>query len=87
MHARSCVAGQWYAAAATKPLPVLNPATTERIGEVDLIDRARLDATPASPLGGVKESGYGADGGTEGMDAYLVTKSVTTRAAGPDLLP
>ncbi len=30
------------------------------------------------PFGGVKESGYGSEGGTEGLDAYLVTKSVTT---------
>ena len=44
-------------------------------------------STPASPFGGVKESGYGSEGGTEGMDAYLVTKSVTTRATGADLLP
>lgn len=44
-------------------------------------------STPASPFGGVKESGYGAEGGTEGMDAYLVTKSVTQRSLGPDLAP
>jgi succinate-semialdehyde dehydrogenase/glutarate-semialdehyde dehydrogenase len=30
------------------------------------------------PFGGVKESGYGSEGGTEGIDGYLVTKSVTT---------
>ncbi len=42
-------------------------------------------STPASPFGGVKESGYGAEGGTEGMDAYLATKSVTQRTAGADL--
>ena len=29
------------------------------------------------PFGGVKESGYGSEGGTEGLDGYLVTKSVT----------
>jgi succinate-semialdehyde dehydrogenase/glutarate-semialdehyde dehydrogenase len=29
------------------------------------------------PFGGVKESGYGSEGGTEGLDSYLVTKSVT----------
>ena len=30
------------------------------------------------PFGGVKESGFGSEGGTEGLDGYLVTKSVTT---------
>jgi succinate-semialdehyde dehydrogenase / glutarate-semialdehyde dehydrogenase len=30
------------------------------------------------PFGGVKESGYGSEGGSEGLDGYLVTKSVTT---------
>ena len=44
-------------------------------------------STPASPFGGVKESGYGSEGGTEGMDAYLVTKTVTQRASAADLLP
>lgn len=29
------------------------------------------------PFGGVKESGYGSEGGSETLDAYLVTKSVT----------
>ena len=34
-------------------------------------------AAPAEmPFGGVKESGYGSEGGTEAMDAYLVTKAV-----------
>lgn len=43
-------------------------------------------STPASPFGGVKESGYGSEGGIEGLDAYLVTKSVTQRNTGDDLL-
>lgn len=30
------------------------------------------------PFGGVKESGYGSEGGSEGIAGYLVTKSVTT---------
>jgi succinate-semialdehyde dehydrogenase / glutarate-semialdehyde dehydrogenase len=30
------------------------------------------------PFGGVKSSGFGSEGGTEGLDGYLVTKSVTT---------
>ena len=44
-------------------------------------------STPSSPFGGVKESGYGSEGGLEGLDAYLVTKSVTMRLAGEDLQP
>lgn len=32
---------------------------------------------PSSPFGGVKESGLGSEGGTEGIEAYLVTRSVT----------
>jgi len=33
-----------------------------------------------APFGGVKESGYGSEGGTEGLDAYLCTKFVAHRA-------
>ncbi|MGZ3574747.1 MAG: NAD-dependent succinate-semialdehyde dehydrogenase [Vulcanimicrobiaceae bacterium] len=29
------------------------------------------------PFGGVKDSGYGSEGGAEGLDSYVVTKSVT----------
>lgn len=36
-------------------------------------------ATAETPFGGVKESGYGREGGTEGLDAYLITKFVTQR--------
>lgn len=32
---------------------------------------------PETPFGGVKESGYGSEGGSEGLDAYLVTKFVS----------
>ena len=32
---------------------------------------------PETPFGGVKQSGYGSEGGSEGMDAYLVTKTVS----------
>lgn len=42
-------------------------------------------STPYSPFGGVKESGDGLEGGSEGLDAYLVTKTVTSRNAGGDL--
>src|SRR5690606_20521649 len=30
--------------------------------------------SPETPFGGVKDSGYGSEGGTEGLDAYLTTK-------------
>lgn len=39
-------------------------------------------STPASPLGGVTESGYGFEGGAEGLDAYLITKSIMHRMEG-----
>jgi succinate-semialdehyde dehydrogenase/glutarate-semialdehyde dehydrogenase len=32
---------------------------------------------PETPFGGVKESGYGSEGGSEGLEAYLVTKLVS----------
>lgn len=34
-------------------------------------------AMPESPFGGVKESGYGSEGGIEGLEAYLSTKLIT----------
>ena len=34
-------------------------------------------ALPETPFGGMKESGYGSEGGVEGLDAYLATKFVT----------
>jgi len=37
-------------------------------------------ALPELPFGGVKDSGYGTEGGSEAIEAYLVTKLVTTAA-------
>ena len=31
-------------------------------------------STPETPFGGVKESGYGHEGGIEGLEAYTVTQ-------------
>ena len=33
--------------------------------------------TPETPFGGVKESGYGSEGGTEGIEDYLFSKLVS----------
>ncbi len=33
-------------------------------------------SVPDSPFGGVKDSGFGSEGGTEGMESYLVTKAI-----------
>ena len=34
-------------------------------------------SVPEAPSGGVKESGYGKEGGSEGFDGYLVTKRIS----------
>jgi succinate-semialdehyde dehydrogenase/glutarate-semialdehyde dehydrogenase len=34
-------------------------------------------STPETPFGGVKESGYGSEGGIEGLEAYLNTKFIS----------
>jgi succinate-semialdehyde dehydrogenase / glutarate-semialdehyde dehydrogenase len=33
-------------------------------------------STPDAPFGGVKESGFGSEGGPEGLDSYYITKAV-----------
>lgn len=37
-------------------------------------------ASPETPFGGMKESGYGSEGGVEGMDAFVTTKFVSAAA-------
>jgi succinate-semialdehyde dehydrogenase / glutarate-semialdehyde dehydrogenase len=37
-------------------------------------------ALPEAPFGGVKDSGYGSEGGSEAIEAYLITKFVTQSA-------
>ena len=34
-------------------------------------------STPETPFGGVRESGYGSEGGVEGLEAFLRTKFIT----------
>jgi len=37
--------------------------------------------SPEMPFGGIKDSGYGSEGGPEAMEAYLITKAVSVMAA------
>jgi succinate-semialdehyde dehydrogenase/glutarate-semialdehyde dehydrogenase len=49
---------------------------TERL-EVGMVGLNRgLVSNPAAPFGGVKESGFGREGGAEGIEEYLYTKYV-----------
>ena len=34
-------------------------------------------STPETPFGGVKESGYGHEGGIEGLEVYMVRKFIS----------
>jgi succinate-semialdehyde dehydrogenase/glutarate-semialdehyde dehydrogenase len=34
-------------------------------------------ALPETPFGGIKDSGYGSEGGSEAIEGYLITKFVT----------
>ena len=34
-------------------------------------------STPETPFGGIKHSGYGSEGGVEGLDAFLVTRFIS----------
>ena len=41
-------------------------------------------ALPEAPFGGINDSGYGSEGGTETFDGYLNTKFVSRFDALPD---
>jgi succinate-semialdehyde dehydrogenase / glutarate-semialdehyde dehydrogenase len=55
--------------------------TANQIGEVLQSGMVGVNSinvsTPETPFGGVKESGYGSEGGTEGLQAYLNTKFIS----------
>ena len=41
------------------------------------INHHGIEGMPEMPFGGVKDSGYGSEGGLEGIQPYLVTKFIT----------
>jgi len=49
----------------------------ERIEAGMLAVNSFVVSTPETPFGGINDSGYGSEGGIEGLDAYLRTKFVT----------
>src|SRR5579864_88489 len=55
--------------------------TANQIGEVLQSGMVGVNSinvsTPETPFGGVKESGYGSEGGIEGLQAYLSTKFIS----------
>jgi succinate-semialdehyde dehydrogenase/glutarate-semialdehyde dehydrogenase len=61
-------------------------AFTRSLKNADLLTRRvevgmlwiNMPAMPSAemPFGGIKDSGYGSEGGTEAMEAYLNTRSV-----------
>ncbi len=55
----------------------------ERIESGGLAINQFVGSMPESPFGGVKDSGYGREGGCEGVRAFLTSKSVFHRYAAP----
>jgi len=53
----------------------------ERIEAGTLAINSLILSTPETPFGGVNDSGYGSEGGVEGLDAYLRVKFVTETEA------
>ena len=74
------IGGHWKKAAGA---PVLNPADESVLGaerDPGNLSISNLVASIAeTPFGGVKDSGYGREGGTEGLSHYTVVKNVSHR--------
>ena len=70
-----------------RPFGVAGYAFTRLLKNADLLARRvevgmlwmNMPAMPSAemPFGGIKDSGYGSEGGPEAMEAYLNTRSVT----------
>ena len=64
----------------TAVVGVLGQVHASRITAADEPPRASIAPSPEMPFGGVKDSGYGSEGGPEAMEGYLVTKAVSIMA-------
>ena len=66
------------------------PERTPSARQVDRLEVGLLGlngcnlAAAETPFGGVKQSGWGSEGGSEGVEGYLVTKFVSEEAVPPD---
>ena len=49
----------------------------DRIEAGNVAINSLVPSTPETPFGGINDSGYGSEGGPEGIEAYLRTKTVT----------
>ena len=73
-----------------KPLPIPRPDIPEKARDVVYARKLEvgmlwmnMPALPSAemPFGGVKDSGYGSEGGPEAMEAYLNSRSVVIQNA------
>ena len=53
----------------------------EQINAGLLAVNSLMVSSPETPFGGVNDSGYGSEGGIEGLEAYLRTKFVSETPA------
>ncbi len=66
----------------SRPMPTaLGPHGRSKVSEAVEAGMVSINhhglGLPETPFGGVKDSGYGSEGGSEAMEPYLVSKFVT----------
>jgi acyl-CoA reductase-like NAD-dependent aldehyde dehydrogenase len=69
---RLYIGGEWKAADGQ---PVINPANESVLGSLSI--NHLTTSIAKMPFGGVKESGYGREGGSEGLLCYTVAKNAS----------
>ena len=60
----------------TRAISLARSASSEAIEAGMIGVNQGIVSNPAAPFGGVKQSGFGREGGFEGIDEYLETKYV-----------